>query len=268
MNLKNETWDHNTYHCINGKVARFYNANLLTRNNKGMAYLQQLGLNKDIISSFMIGYAPANGHELINYLKGEGVSPEDIQYLGLAKEGKDGLLDMFRDRVMFPIINTEDEVIAFSGVAIEDVSPKYTTVWRNEMPIGKTTLFGLNLTKKMIEKEDRAIIVEGVTDLLLLYQNGIRNVAAVTGMTMSDDQAKLLCNFSRNIVLSYDFDSAGNNAALRDAETIVTAGGNPYIMRLRSSKDTAEFIKTHGKDAFISLVNDATKTICNANDLV
>ena len=117
--------DYDKYHGINAKAARFFYNSLGTRGNKGLAYLRGRGLDKDTITAFGLGYAPASGTALVDHLRSEGVSDEDMLKLGLASQGRNGLYDRFRDRVMFPIISTRDKVIGFGGRAIGDYKPKY-----------------------------------------------------------------------------------------------------------------------------------------------
>ena len=232
--------DYDKYHGINAKAARFFYNSLGTRGNKGLAYLKKRGLSKETITAF-----------------GLGVSDDDMLKLGLANNGKNGLYDKFRDRVMFPIISTQDKVIGFGGRAIGDYKPKYLNSPESEIFLKKNNLFGLNLTKKEIDKEQRAIIVEGYMDMISLYQNGIRNVAASLGTALTLNQARLLCRYSKNIVLSYDSDSAGINAALRGIDVINAAGGKPKVMNVTDGKDPDDFVRAHGKEEFLKLVDNA-----------
>ena len=249
--------DYDKYHGINAKAARFYYNQLGVKGNKGLAYLKRRGLTKETITAFGLGYAPAGGHALVDHLRNEGVSDDDMLKLGLANNGRDGLYDKFRDRVMFPIISTQDKVIGFGGRAIADIKPKYLNSPESEIFLKKNNLFGLNLTKKEIDKEGRAIIVEGYMDMISLYQNGVKNVAASLGTALTINQARLLCRYSKNIVLSYDSDSAGINAALRGTDVITAAGGKPKVMHVTDGKDPDDFIRTHGKEAFLGLVDGA-----------
>ena len=249
--------DYDKYHGINAKAARFFYNNLGTKGNKGLAYLKKRGLSKETITAFGLGYAPASGTALVDHLRSEGVSDEDMLKLGLANSGKNGLYDKFRDRVMFPIISTQDKVIGFGGRAIADIKPKYLNSPESEIFLKKNNLFGLNLTKKEIDREGRAIIVEGYMDMISLYQNGVKNVAASLGTALTINQARLLCRYSKNIVLSYDSDSAGINAALRGIDVISAAGGKPRVMHVTDGKDPDDFIRAHGRDAFIKLADNA-----------
>lgn len=249
--------DYDKYHGINAKAARFFYNSLGTRNNKGLAYLKSRGLTKETITAFGLGYAPPSGRALVEHLRSEGVSDEDMLKLGLANQGRDGLYDKFRDRVMFPIISTQDKVIGFGGRAIGDYKPKYLNSPESEIFLKKNNLFGLNLTKKEIDREQKAIIVEGYMDMISLWQNGVKNVAASLGTALTLNQARLLCRYSKNVVLSYDSDRAGINAALRGIDVITEAGGKPRVLTVTDGKDPDDFIKAHGREEFLRLVDEA-----------
>ena len=249
--------DYDKYYGINAKAARFFYNCLGIRGNKGLAYFRKRGLSKDTITAFGLGYAPPSGHALVDHLRNEGVTDEDMLKLGLASQGKEGIYDRFRDRVMFPIISTQDKVIGFGGRAIGDYKPKYLNSHESEIFLKKNNLFGLNLTKKEIDKQQRAIIVEGYMDMISLYQSGVRNVAASLGTALTINQARLLCRYSKNIVLSYDSDQAGINAALRGIDVIIDAGGKPRVMNVTDGKDPDDFVKAHGREAYLQLADNA-----------
>ncbi len=249
--------DYDKYYAINAKAARFFYNCLGKVPNKGISYLVSRGLSKETITAFGLGYAPPDGSVLTDYLRSEGVSDDDLLMLGLSSQGRNGLYDKFRDRVMFPIINSNDKVIGFGGRAIGDIKPKYLNSQESDVFLKKNNLFGLNLTRKEIADEGRAIIVEGYMDLISLYQAGIKNVAASLGTALTDNQARLLCRYTKNIVLSYDSDAAGINAALRGISVINGAGGKAKVMNVTDGKDPDDFVKLHGKDAFLKLADKA-----------
>ena len=248
--------DYEKYHGINAKAARFFYNSLNIKGNKGLAYLRFRGLSNETITAFGLGYAPG-GTALVDYLRSEGVSDDDMLKLGLANSGKNGLYDRFRDRAIFPIISAQDKVIGFGGRAIGDIKPKYINSHESEIYLKKNNLYGLNLTRKEIDKENRAIIVEGYLDVISLYQNGVKNVAASLGTALTLNQARLLCRYSKNIVLSYDSDGAGIKAALRGIDVVREAGGKPRVMTVTDGKDPDDFIKAHGKEAFLKLADNA-----------
>jgi DNA primase len=249
--------DYDKYYEINAVAARFFYNCLSIPNNKGLAYFRHRGLSRETIMKFGLGYAPGSGTALIEHLRSEGVSDEDMLKLSLAVKGERGLYDKFRNRVIFPIINTHNKVIGFGGRAIGDYKPKYLNSAESEIFLKKNNLYALNLTKKDIADEDRAIIVEGYMDVISLYQAGIRNVTASLGTALTDNQARLLCRYTKNIILSYDSDSAGIKAALRGISVINGAGGKPRILTVTDGKDPDEFVNKNGKEAFLRLADNA-----------
>ena len=249
--------DYDKYYGINAKAARFFYNSLGVKGNKGLAYFRYRGLSNETITAFGLGYAPPTGHALVDHLRSEGVADEDMLKLGLARKGKEGIYDYFRGRAMFPIISAQEKVIGFGGRALGDYKPKYINSPENEIFLKKNNLFGLNLTRKEIDREQRAIIVEGYMDVISLYQSGVRNVAASLGTALTLNQARLLCRYSKNIVLSYDSDSAGIKAALRGIDVVAEAGGKPKVMTVTDGKDPDDFVKAHGKEEFLKLADNA-----------
>ncbi len=249
--------DYDKFYNINAKAARFFFDNLSKQKNIGYPYLKQRGISDEIIRKFGLGYAPGKGKSLCQYLLAEGVAEEDLLRLGLAKKGKNGLYDYFRNRVMFPIFNTNGKVIGFGGRAIGDAKPKYLNSAESEIFLKKNNLYALNFTKSAITDSNKVIVVEGYMDAISLYQAGICNVVASLGTALTDNQAKLLARYTKNVVLSYDSDNAGINAALRGIDVIIGAGGKPKILRINDGKDPDEFVKKNGKQAFEKLVDEA-----------
>lgn len=249
--------DYSKYYQINAKAGRFFYSQLTSRNNVGLEYFKQRGLSNEIIRKFGLGYAPNSFSALTDYLKSENIPEEDILKLGLANKGKNGLYDKFRNRIVFPIINTRNKVIGFGARAIGDSIPKYLNSSESEVFIKKNNLFGLNLTNKEILDEDRAIIVEGYMDLISLYQHGIKNVTATLGTALTDNQAKLITRYTKNIVLSYDSDSAGISAAIRGIDVLNNAGAKVRILILKEGEDPDDFIRKSGKTEFNKLVDNA-----------
>lgn len=249
--------NYDKYYEINAKAARFFYNSLGIKENKGLEYFKKRGLTKETITKWGLGFAPDSWNALTNYLKSEKVSDEDMVKLGLAAYGKEGIYDKFRNRVIFPIINTQGKVIGFGGRAIEDIKPKYLNSSESEIFLKKNNLFGLNLCRTEISNQDRVIMVEGYMDVISLYQNGIQNAVASLGTALTDNQAKLITRYTKNVVLSYDSDSAGVNAALRGIEVMNKANAKVKILQINDGKDPDEFVKKNGKEKFLELVDNA-----------
>ena len=249
--------DYDKYYEINAKAARFFYNSLGIKGNKGIEYLAKRGLSKETITKWGLGYAPDSWNALVNHLRKENVYDEDMLKLGLASSGKEGIYDKFRDRVIFPIINTQGKVIGFGGRAVQDIKPKYLNSAESDIFLKKNNLFGLNLTRKEISDNDKVIMVEGYMDVISLYQSGVKNVAASLGTALTDNQAKLITRYTKNVVLSYDSDSAGVAAALRGIDVMSKAGAKVKILRIDDGKDPDDYVKKHGREGFNKLVEAA-----------
>lgn len=248
-------YDH--YYEINREAAKFFFNNLIAGKSKGLDYILGRGIAKDTIKQFGIGYAKDEWDSLCKYFAAKGTDFKTLKELGLVSEKNGRYYDKFRNRVIFPIINTRRKVIGFGGRAIGDDEPKYLNSPENVIFHKKDNLYGLNLSRSHIIKEDRAILVEGYMDVVSLYQGGIKNVSASLGTALTDGQARLLRRASKNVILAYDSDSAGKKAALRGIEILTAEKCVPQILHIEGAKDPDEFIKNHGKLEFEKLLDSA-----------
>lgn len=249
--------DYNKYYDINRMAAIFFYKNMTKGPNDGYRYISRRGIKDETIKEFGLGYAPNRGNALYNHLKSNNVSDEDMLKLGLVQKGKNGFYDKFRNRVMFPIFNTSGKVIGFGGRALGDAMPKYLNSSESDIFLKKNNLYALNLTKRAISDEDQVLMVEGYMDVISLYQAGVKNVVASLGTALTENQAKLISRYTKNIVLSYDADNAGINAAVRGIDIVRGSGCNVRILRINDGKDPDEFIKNNGKSEFLKLVKAA-----------
>lgn len=249
--------DYNKYYEINRKAARFFFRKLTEGPNPGYAYLRKRGLKDNTIRKFGLGYAPDSWNALMNHLEKEGVTAQDMLKLGLIQQGRKGYYDKFRNRVIFPIINTAGKVIGFGGRALGDVQPKYLNSSESDIFLKKNNLYALNITKKDISSEDQVLMVEGYMDVISLYQNGIHNVTASLGTALTENQGRLISRYTKNVVLSYDADNAGINAAMRGIDIIRKAECDVRILQINDGKDPDEFVRKNGKEAFLELIRNA-----------
>ncbi|MGN1334515.1 MAG: DNA primase, partial [Anaerovoracaceae bacterium] len=215
------------------------------------------GIEDTILKKFGIGYADENWDSLYQYFKSKGVEEKILLELGLISERNGKYYDKFRNRVIFPIINTSGKVIGFGGRAIGDAMPKYLNSPENIIFQKKNNIYALNISKQNVGKEGYAILVEGYMDVISLYQHGVCNVGASLGTALTENQAKLLKRYTRNVVLSYDADTAGRNAALRGIDVLGSEDIKVKVLHVTDGKDPDEFIKKMGRDAFLKLVDDA-----------
>ncbi|MCI2061170.1 MAG: DNA primase [Eubacteriaceae bacterium] len=242
---------------INREAAKYFYMSFRSGENPGKKYMEKRGISEEILKKFGIGYADDRWESLFDYLTGLGFPAEKMIKLGLISQSKGKYYDKYRNRVMFPIINTSGKVIGFGGRAIGDAMPKYLNSQESSIFMKKNNLYGLNLTRQEISKENCAILVEGYMDVIGLYQGGVRNVSASLGTALTENQAKLLTRYTKNVVLSYDADDAGRAAALRGIEILNNQKCRVKVLHVTDGKDPDEFIKKQGRNEFLKLVDGA-----------
>jgi DNA primase len=214
--------------------------------------LKDRGLTAETIEKLQLGFAPQGRDALRQRLLKQGFSPLQIVTSGLVSRRDDGSeVDRFRNRLMVPIARDTGTVIAFGGRALEkDQQPKYLNSPETPIYTKSRTLYGLNLTKADLRKVRYAIIVEGYFDFAQLYQAGGFPVVATCGTALTPLQAQILHRFTSKTVLCYDPDSAGQNAAERSSELLVSEGFVVNVMQLPGKEDPDTFMQKHGADAF------------------
>ncbi|MBO5666783.1 MAG: DNA primase, partial [Firmicutes bacterium] len=231
---------------LNRKAARFYLDAFRKNPNPALQYMFKRGLDAKTLTQFGIGFADEKWDSLYNYLISEGADVNMLMEMGLVSQSKGKYYDKFRNRVMFPIINTRGKVIGFGGRVLDDGTPKYLNSPESSIFLKKMNLFGLNLTRQDINKKDCAILVEGYMDVISLYQAGVRNVSASLGTALTEQQAAMLKRYTKNVILCYESDSAGRAAALRGMDILRAAGCNVKVMHVTDGKDPDEFVKKNG----------------------
>lgn len=249
----------NEMYEMNRQAARFFYRALRERPNPGLPYMYSRGVSDDVMRIFGIGWADEKWDSLYRHMKGLGFSDEQLIRAGLISysENRKNYYDKFRERVIFPIQNTSGKVIGFGGRAMGDAMPKYLNSQESDVFKKKNNLYGLNITRQDISREDQAILVEGYMDVIGLYQSGVRNVSASLGTALTENQAKMLKRYTSNIVLSYDADEAGQKAALRGMDILRNEGCRVHVLKVTDGKDPDEFVKKRGKEAFLDLVRNA-----------
>lgn len=250
--------DREKYYEVNREAARLFYRNLTEKKNPGYTYMQHRGIQDSTIKKFGLGYAEDSWNNLYDYFKKKGTDEKILIELGLISKKGDRCYDKFRNRVIFPIINTAGKVIGFGGRALDnEAMPKYLNSPENKVFQKKNNLYALNSTRQDIGKEGSAIIVEGYMDAISLYQNGVRNVAASLGTALTENQAKLINRYTKNVILSYDADAAGQKAALRGIEVLRGENCKVKVLHVTDGKDPDEYIKKNGREAFLRLTENA-----------
>lgn len=243
---------------INRQAAIFFYKAMREKPNPGMPYMKKRGLSDETLRDFGIGYADDSWSSLTDYLISKGFDKDKLVEVGLTSISKKGTYyDKFRGRVMFPIKNTADKVIGFGGRIIGDGEPKYLNSQESQVFLKKNNLYGLNLTRKFVSEADQIILVEGYMDVISLYQAGVRNVSASLGTALTENQAALIKRYTKNVVLSYDADSAGQQAAMRGVDILYKADCRVSVLEVTDGKDPDEFIKKNGRGAFAELVKNS-----------
>lgn len=248
--------NHLEIYNINVETARFYFYNL-RKNKHAMEYLYKRGVTPQIINKFGLGYAPDSWNSLIGFLKDKGYTELDMLNAGLIiKNEKGSLYDRFRNRIIFPVFDYKNKVIGFGGRVLDNSKPKYLNSPETPIFHKGTNLYGLNFAIKDI-KERTLIIVEGYMDCISLYQYGINYAVASLGTALTSSQAKLLKRFVDKIIISYDADAAGQNATLRGLDILKEQGLEVKVLTVPDGKDPDEYLKNHGREAFVNLIKDA-----------
>ncbi len=246
---------------MNALARDFYRQFLHNRAEGALAreYLARRGLHKDIILRFQLGYAPAGWDSLIKYLKGHNYALEEIVAAGLAVASERGkVFDRFRHRIIFPIHNPQGKVVGFGGRALrEEDEPKYLNSPETAVFNKRHLLYGLDLARPAIREQGFAIIVEGYMDVLSAHQAGVNNAVASMGTSLTVEQGRLLLRYTTEAVIAYDADAAGVAAALRSLDILCELGFSIRVVSVPQGKDPDEYIRSHGRQAWDSLVKNA-----------
>jgi DNA primase len=215
-------------------------------------YIEGRGISQETREAFRLGFAPDSWDGLSNYLKGRGASAAQLERSGLVvKKDAGGSYDRFRGRLMFPVMDAQGRPVAFGGRTMQpDGEPKYLNSPETSAYTKGRHLFGLNITRDEIRRRKFAILVEGYLDLIIPYQFGVRNAVASLGTALTPEQAKLLGRFARKIVVNYDGDKAGVQAAKRAIETLLAEDFEVKVLVLPENADPDEFIRREGLEEY------------------
>ena len=235
---------------INEEAAKYFYYQLRTeRGSVGMEYLRKRELSDETMNHFGLGYANKYSNDLIQYLKSKGYSEDLIRDAGLCNvDEKHGMYDKFWNRVMFPIQDINHRVIGFGGRVMGDGKPKYLNSPETEIFDKSRNLYGLNFART--SRKGNVILCEGYMDVIAMHQAGFTQAVASLGTAFTSGQASLLRRYANEILLSYDSDGAGVNAALRAIGILKEAGMTGRVINLEPYKDPDEFIKALGGEEF------------------
>ncbi len=255
------------YHALN-YAGTWYHSCLMELDEAENArqYLKERGYNRSAIKKFGLGYAPATGDKLFKIATDSGINKEYLIEAGLVKPStkSDGYYDSFRGRLMFPIFNTSGKVIAFAGRILGDQKgAKYINSPQTKVYDKSAVLYGINFAKNEIRKKDEAILVEGYTDVITLHENGIENVIASSGTSLTPKQLKMIHRYGESLTMIYDSDSAGQKAMKRGINLALSEGLDVILLELPEGEDPDSFVSQFGKDSFLELKQEESEDFVN-----
>ncbi|MCI9126554.1 MAG: DNA primase [Eubacterium sp.] len=243
---------------INTEAAKYFH--YLLRSERGKAaynYLSGRQLSNETIVKFGLGYSDKYSNNLYQYLKKKGYNDNELKETGLFTfDEKRGVTDKFWNRVMFPIMDANNRVIAFGGRVMGDAKPKYLNSPETRVFDKSRNLYGLNVARA--SRKDYLLICEGYMDVISLHQAGFNNAVAALGTAFTSRHATLIKRYVKEVVLTFDSDEAGIKAALRAIPYLRDAGLAIKILNMRPYKDPDEFIKSMGREAYEDRIKNAT----------
>ena len=232
---------------MNSLVRDFYHY-ILTKHKAGQKareYLEKRGITEKVIETFQLGFAPSRGNALVKYLiDKKKYKKEDVLEAGLAFQGG-RLIDFFRGRLIFPLIDHRDNVVGFAGRILEssENAPKYINTRETLVYHKGDMVYGLSITKEQIREKDQVVIVEGEFDVMSCFQNGISNVVGIKGTALTEQQVALLARFAKKVTFCFDGDKAGQEAIRRSLPIVEARDLTPTAIEIPGGKDPDEALR-------------------------
>jgi len=253
------------YYNLTKATIRFFAEQLIQNPDHKhiLEYIRNRKINDASIKNFSLGYAPGVRGKLIEFYKKGGFDLKKAIELGFLGESEGKLYERFAGRLIFPIFSHHGREIGAGGRILEKRTDTGKYINSPESPIYNKSrvLYGLSHSKDEIRRLDQVIVVEGYLDVISLFQNGIKNIAAVSGTALTDEQVKLLSSYTKNIYLLFDSDPAGYKAAMRSIEVVLRHNLNLMIMSLPEGEDPDSFVHKHGAKEFLEFVKNAKEFI-------
>jgi DNA primase len=250
------------FYDINTEAAKYFYNNLQNSEEGEVArkYLKERKIKPQTITSFGLGYALRGWEHFLNFAKEKKLDINRVSELGLIGKSDETpagrYYDKFSGRLIFPIFSPNGRVVAFAGRILDEreKAAKYLNSPESSIYIKGRILYGLSFAKDEIRKLDKAILVEGYMDLISLHQSGIKNVVAVSGTALTEEQVQLLSRYTKNVVLLFDADTAGIKASMRSIELLLKKDIEVKIAALPSGEDPDSFINNYGKEKFEEII--------------
>ena len=248
---------------MNRIAANYFYTNLFKGADKsGLKYFADRKLSPQTIKKYGLGYASDSWNALTELLRSRGYSDEELTDAWLAGKKNGRTFDMFRKRVMFPIIDLRGNIIGFGGRVLDSSQPKYLNTGKTPVFDKGSNLFSMNFAKNSNAK--RLILCEGYMDVIAVNQAGFENVVATLGTAITPDQARLISHYAEEVVVAYDSDSAGQKATQKAINHFAEVGLRTKILHMEGAKDPDEYIKKFGRDRFRLLIDSSN----DANDFM
>ncbi|MBN1901611.1 DNA primase, partial [Candidatus Sumerlaeota bacterium] len=224
--------------------------------NAARDYLVKRGITGELIRRFGIGYAPDRWDDFLVAAGKKGFSASLLEEAGLVLPGKKGgnFYDRFRGRIIFPIFNLQGQCVGFGGRILDKGEPKYINSPESEVYKKGKLLYGLNLAREQLREDQPVLLVEGYMDLIALYKHGFQTGVATLGTALTDDQARLLKRFTKEVVFVYDGDEAGQKAMIRGCEVFLGQSLSVKVVTLPEMDDPDTFLAKHGKEQFSNIL--------------
>ncbi len=243
-------------------AADFYHRTLQKQFDRLKGYLNRRNLTEETLKFFKIGLAPDAWDQLLQEVQKNKLGPDAFLKTGLlmtSEKDPNRKYDRFRNRLMFPIHNLSGRVVAFGGRDLSDDphTPKYINSPESPVYQKSQILYGLYYSRDWIRQEGFAIFVEGYMDYLQLFQHGIKNVVATSGTALTEQHAALIRRYTSDVILCYDADTAGVNAAIRGGQILFQDNLNVRVVLLPEGEDPDSFVKNQGTSAFYALLDKA-----------
>jgi DNA primase len=243
-----------------GDAVSFYHERLKTGDDAGSArsYLRGRGYDGAVVDRFSLGYSPPAWDTLVTHLTAKGHEPVTIQQAGLGSRSSHGrLIDRFRGRLMFPITDLRGDPVGFGARDLEGDGPKYLNTQETPIYHKARLLYGLDRAKSEIVRGDRAVVVEGYTDVIAFHLAGHPIAVATCGTALGEEHLDLLRRFSNRVVLAFDSDAAGTGAALRGFDRSVPGDLDLRMARFPDGRDPADIVQEGLGDSLITAVEES-----------
>jgi DNA primase len=241
---------------VNLEAAKYFRNNLYSPAAKSaQEYINKRHLDNETVNKFGLGFSFGVKNDLFNHLSSLGFTPDEMVDSGLIIRNNNSFVDRFKNRLMFPIFDIKDRVIAFGGRVLDDSLPKYMN--SPETPIynkGKN-IYALNFARRA--KVNKLLMVEGYMDVISMHKAGIPNAIASLGTALTETQGRLMRKYAPEIILGYDADGAGQNAIMRGLDILTSLGCNVKVLKISDAKDPDEFVNKFGPEKMKKLMDNA-----------